>query len=53
MNGCFTASRMLRSALVCAVSFWLRTMVAFFKTFIAYILFLSSPLNFRTWNTLP
>ena len=53
INGCFTASNMFLSAFVCAVSLEFLTIVAFFSTFMAKILPLSSPVNLRTWNTLP
>lgn len=48
-----TLSRMFLSALVCAVSFWLRTMEAFRRTFIANIVSVSLPVVFLAKNTLP
>lgn len=49
----FTASNMFLSAFVWAVSFWFRTTVAFFSTFMAKILPESWPVSFLTWNTFP
>lgn len=48
-----TASRMFLSALVWAVSFWLRTMEALRSTFMAKMVPASWPVTLRTWNTFP
>lgn len=45
-----TASNMLRSALVCAVSFCVRSIETFFNTFIAKNWFISRPLVLRTYR---
>lgn len=48
-----TLSRIFLSALVCAVSFWLRTIDAFLRTFIANIVSVSLPVVFFARKTLP